>query len=254
MAELPHQPCPYEGCYSTDAFSYNTNGYGKCHSCSRDYPTCKDTLIVWAKEKYPTVYSMKHQEERVAVNSSTTSTMTKLSVVENLLTPVIRGYRDINKDVMAYYNVTTYVDANGEPVKQDYIYPAGGKKVRTLPKSFRAEGGFKGDELFGMDKFNAGCAKAVTITEGELDALSAYQMLGSKYPVVSLPSATPSGKLFEKCKDWLGSFEKIYLSFDSDGKSDGVAHKLANIFPNRVYNVPHDKYKDANEFLQAGAS
>jgi hypothetical protein len=96
-----------------------------------------------------------------------------------------------------------------------------------------------------MDKFNAGCAKAVTITEGELDALSAYQMLGSKYPVVSLPSATPSGKLFEKCKDWLGSFEKIYLSFDSDGKSDGVAHKLANIFPNRVYNVPHDKYKDA---------
>jgi hypothetical protein len=69
MAELPHQPCPYEGCYSTDAFSYNTNGYGKCHSCSRDYPTCKDTLIVWAKEKYPTVYSMKHQEERVAVNS-----------------------------------------------------------------------------------------------------------------------------------------------------------------------------------------
>ena len=141
MAELPHQPCPYEGCYSTDAFSYNTEGYGKCHSCSRKYPS-KDKLLPWANEKYPTAYSMD-SEERVAVNSSTTSTMTKLSVVENLLTPVIRGYRDINKDVMAYYNVTTYVDANGEPVKQDYIYPAGGKKVRTLPKSFRAEGGFK---------------------------------------------------------------------------------------------------------------
>jgi twinkle protein len=253
MAELPHQPCPYDGCYSTDAFSYNTEGYGKCHSCSRKYPS-KDKLLPWANEKYPTAYSMNSEQEKLVVNSTTTSTMTKLSVVENLLTPVIRGYRDINKDVMAYYNVTTYVDANGEPVKQDYIYPAGGKKVRTLPKSFRAEGGFKGDELFGMDKFNAGCAKAVTITEGELDALSAYQMLGSKYPVVSLPSATPSGKLFEKCKDWLGSFEKIYLSFDSDGKSDGVAHKLANIFPNRVYNVPHDKYKDANEFLQAGAA
>jgi len=178
---------------------------------------------------------------------------TTLSVVESILTPVVRGYRDINKDVMQYYNCSTYIDANGEPVKQEYVYPSGGKKTRTLPKSFRTDQGFKTDELFGMDKFNAGCAKAVTITEGELDAMSAYQMLGSKYPVVSLPSATPSGKLFEKCKDWLDSFEKIYLSFDSDGKSDGVAQKLANIFPNRVYNVPHDKYKDANEFLQAGA-
>jgi len=247
MSELPRQPCPYDGCYSTDAFSYNTEGYGKCHSCERKYPSCKDTLLPWASEKYPTVFAIK-KEMKVA-NSPTT-----LTVVESILTPVVRGYRDINKDVMQYYNCLTYIDANGEPVKQEYVYPHGGKKTRTLPKSFRTEQGFRTDELFGMDKFNAGCAKAVTITEGELDAMSAYQMLGSKYPVVSLPSATPSGKLFEKCKDWLDSFEKIYLSFDSDGKSDGVAQKLANIFPNRVYNVPHDKYKDANEFLQAGAA
>jgi hypothetical protein len=64
MAELPHQPCPYEGCYSTDAFSYNTEGYGKCHSCSRKYPS-KDKLLPWANEKYPTAYSMN--EERVAL-------------------------------------------------------------------------------------------------------------------------------------------------------------------------------------------
>jgi replicative DNA helicase len=112
---------------------------------------------------------------------------------------------------------------------------------------------FKSDELFGMDKFNAGCAKAVVITEGELDAMSAYQMLGDKVPCVSMPSATPSQKLFEKCRDWLDSFEKIYVSFDSDMKAEPVAQKLANLFPNRVYAIPHDKYKDANEFLEAGA-
>jgi replicative DNA helicase len=27
---------------------------------------------------------------------------------------------------------------------------------------------------------------------------------------------------------------------------------MANLFPNKVYRVPHDKYKDANEFLQSG--
>lgn len=89
---------------------------------------------------------------------------------------------------------------------------------------------------------------------GNCDAMSAFQMLGSKYPTVSLPSATPSKKLLENCKDWLGSFEKIYLSLDADDKADKFALALMNLFPGRVYRVPHDKYKDANEFLQDGKS
>jgi hypothetical protein len=57
-----------------------------------------------------------------------------------------------------------------------------------------------------MNLWNAGCAKYVTITEGEVDALSAYQMLLSNYvnPVVSLPSATPSKKLWENCRESWG--------------------------------------------------
>lgn len=242
---LSRKPCPYVDCGSSDAFSYHTEKMvGKCHSCGRGYPS-RHEVFDWAKEEYPTL------DQDTTIIKDTPMQPTPVVVHQEFLTPVFRSLRDIHQNTMEFYQVKTFVNSEGESVKQVYKYPSGGAKTRILPKSFRVEN-FKADELFGMDLFNAGCAKAVTITEGELDALSAYQMLGSKYPVVSLPSATPSGKLFEKCKEWLSSFEKIYLSFDNDGKAEGVAQKLANIFPNRVYRVPHDKFKDANEFLMAG--
>jgi twinkle protein len=221
---------------------------GKCHSCGRGYPSIHP-VYGWAEEEYPT----KRSTTTTIINDDNQrrQPMTQPVVVQEFLTPVYRSNRDIWQATMEFYGVQTFVNSDGESIKEVYKYPSGGTKTRILPKSFRVDN-FKSDELFGMQMFNAGSAKAVTITEGELDAMSAYQMLGSKYPVVSLPSATPSGKLFEKCKDWLSSFEKIYLSFDSDGKAEGVAQKLANIFPNKVYRVPHDKFKDANEFLMAG--
>ena len=245
MTNVAHKPCPYVDCGSSDAFSYNIDKcVGRCHSCGRGYPGRWDKFD-WVEDEYPTPEGKNQSKGEAKVT---------LSVVpsEEFLTPVYRGMRSISDDTMKFYGVQTHVNAEGDSVKQTYVYPSGGKKTRFLPKSFRVEN-FRSDELFGMDKFNAGSAKAVTITEGELDALSAFQMLGSKYPVVSLPSATPSNKLFEKCKDWLDSFDKIYLSFDSDNKAEGVAQKLSNLFPNRVYMVPHDKYKDANEFLEDGA-
>jgi twinkle protein len=105
-----------------------------------------------------------------------------------------------------------------------------------------------------MNLYPAGCSKMVTITEGELDALSASQMLKSQYtnPVVSLPSATPSKKLWENCKDWLGSFEKIILSVDNDEAGNALADRMARLFPNKIYRMQHGEYKDANDFLQAG--
>jgi twinkle protein len=158
--------------------------------------------------------------------------------------------RGINQQTMKDYNVLTYGD------KQEYIYPSGGVKVRCISdKKFYTKEGFRGDELFGMNLYTAGCSKTVTITEGELDALSVAQMLKSQYinPVVSLPSATPSKKLWENCSDWLNSFERIVLSVDNDDAGNAVADRVARLFPNKVYRVPHDKYKDANDFLQRDA-
>ena len=157
--------------------------------------------------------------------------------------------RGITEDTMEMFGVVTYGDT------QEYTYPTGGVKVRKLPKDFHAKNGFKGDELFGMNLFPAGCSKVVVCTEGELDALSAWQMLknGSFVnPVVSFPSANPSGKLWEKCKKYLDSFDKIVLSVDNDEAGQKLQAKMSEIFPDKTYIMNHGDLKDANDFLQAG--
>ena len=236
--DIPRQPCPYVSCGSSNAFSYNTEGFGKCHSCGSGYPS-RQEMHTWAKDKYPT----NKESNYMNVTEFTPKRIEDRSEGEH--TPL----RGIMLGTMKDYNVLTYDD------RQEYIYPSGGIKVRKLSdKAFYAKDGFKGDELFGMNLFPAGCSKMVTITEGELDALSAAQMLKSQYtnPVVSLPSATPSKKLWENCKDWLGSFEKIVLSVDNDEAGNALADRMARLFPNKIYRMQHGEYKDANDFLQAG--
>ena len=155
-------------------------------------------------------------------------------------------WRGIHKDTMEHFGVTTEDD------KVYFKYPSGGNKIRKKSaKEFFAQG-LKSDELFGMQLFPAGCSKMVTVTEGELDAMSAWQMLqNGKFmnPVVSLPSATPSGKLWEKCKNWLDSFDKIILSVDNDEPGRKVAEKVSLMFPGKVKIMNHGQHKDANDFL-----
>lgn len=236
MAEIAHQPCPFVSCGSSDAFSWNTNGYGRCHGCDSGYPSRKETFG-WAKEKYPV-------GEKMTVAEFTPKRIEASTQGRYL------SMRGITASTMEDFKVYTYED------RQEYVYPSGGIKVRRLDeKAFYAKNGFKGDELFGMNLFTAGCSKKVTITEGELDALSVAQMLKSSYinPVVSLPSATPSKKLWDNCHDWLNSFDQIVLSVDGDEAGNAVADKIAKMFPNKVYRVDHSKFKDANDFLKAGA-
>jgi len=242
--ELKHQPCPYTDCGSSDAFSYNTQHHiGFCHSCGKSYPKRKMRIFEWVSEKYPL---KSNKGEEVSDNEDLIETEEPKGFWD------FRGHRKVSSSSMTFYGVKSFVQ-DDLPVKHTYVYPDGSTKTRFFPKEFSTANGFKSDRLWGMDKFPAGSAKAVTITEGELDAMSAFQMLGSKYPVVSLPSATPSKKLLENCKDWLGSFDKIYLSLDADDKAERFALNLMNLFPGRVYKVPHDVYKDANEFLMADA-
>jgi twinkle protein len=235
MTELIHKPCPYEDCGSSDAFSYSTDKkIGYCHSCGYNYPS-KHKMFDWAKTEYPT-------NER---NSMPVIEHNREDFAE------LRGVTD---RTMKFYNCLTQYDGK-EAVSQKYIYPNGKSKYRTLKqKAFVTDPGFSSNEFYGMNLFNGGSAKSVTITEGELDAMSAFQMLGSRVPVVSLPSATPKRNILEHCKAWLDSFDKIYLSIDTDEKAESFAVNLMKLYPGKVYKVHHDKYKDANEFLQAGAA
>jgi KaiC/GvpD/RAD55 family RecA-like ATPase len=243
MTEVIHKPCPFVSCGSSDAFAYNVEKMtGKCHSCHRGYPN-RDEKYDWAEEEYPTRgFTPKAIEEELPVFED---------VVDKKESGKFVASRGITSNVMEFYGVKTY----GED-RQEYPYPSGGIKVRKFPKEFYAKNGFRGNELFGMNLFPAGSSKMVTVVEGEVDAMSAFQMLsqGSSYknPVVSLPSATPSGKLWEKTRGWLESFDKIILSVDNDEPGRKVAEIMFDLFPGKVHMMNHGQYKDANDFLMAG--
>lgn len=174
--------------------------------------------------------------------------------------------RGISRATAAKYGVTYGGEGN-------HIYPyynKGGRhianKQRTPEKKFPIEGVWAEATLFGQQLFPAGSAKFVTITEGECDAMAAYEMLGSKWPVVSVHSAGSAPKDVAENFEWLNSFETIVICFDKDEakyKPDGTvfypgqdaAQTVAGMFePGKVrIFTPRDDYKDANDYLLAKA-
>ncbi len=103
------------------------------------------------------------------------------------------------------------------------------KRRNIQDKRFSVEGDWGNGGLFGQQLFSKG-GKYVTITEGEFDAAAAYQMLGSKYPVVSVRNG--AGNAVQDIKtnyEWLDSFENIVICFDNDDAGRGAANAVAEI-------------------------
>lgn len=163
-------------------------------------------------------------------------------------------YRGITKETLKKFDVKTAIDSRGQPVAIVFPYEGDAKKWRMFAKKeFFSTGSMNEQSLFASSVFNAGSARAITITEGEIDALSVYQMLGSKYPVVSVRSATSARKDCERKQKYINSFEKIYLCFDNDEPGQKALKEVSQLFDiNKVYHVTLDKYKDPNEYLTHG--
>jgi twinkle protein len=140
-----------------------------------------------------------------------------------------------------------YTDAAGKDIAH---------KIRVVTdKSFRSQGNIKDAVLFGQAMWNKG-GKFVTIVEGELDALAAYQMMGSKYPVVSIKNGAASAvKDCQAQYEWLDSFDNIVLAFDSDDPGREAAAGVAELFGSKVKIVKMGQgYKDACDYLSDNKS
>jgi len=160
--------------------------------------------------------------------------------------------RGITKETFEFYDIRTKIDSEGKPISMGYVYPNKSVKVRTLPKGFHTVGDISKAGLFGRNLFGPGSSRSVTITEGELDAVSLYQVLRS--PCVSVRS---SGSAKLDCsidRSWLNSFERIYIAFDNDEPGRAAAAEVAKLFDyNKVYDVRFGGgRKDANDYLQHG--
>jgi twinkle protein len=160
--------------------------------------------------------------------------------------------RGITETTLRHYGVKTKINTEGKPVSIGFRYPNGSYKVRHLDrKDFYSEGEISSAGLFGRDKFAAGSHKYVTITEGELDALSLYQVTHA--PCVSIQSAGTGVRDCSVDREWLASFERVYLAFDDDAPGRDAAAAVAKLFDyNKVYQVKFSPKKDANEYLQEG--
>jgi len=158
-------------------------------------------------------------------------------------------WRGVTKEVMKFYDCKTKIDAEGVPVSLGFKYPNGAHKVRRLDaKEFYTSGEINKEGLFGTDRFAAGSHKYVTITEGELDALSLYQAI--RAPVVSVHSATSALRDCTHSRSWLGSFERVYLCFDNDAAGRDATRAVARLFEfNKVFVVPLAPRKDPNDWL-----
>jgi twinkle protein len=211
-----HLPCPNPRCLSSDALASYDDGHLFCFSCNTYFPpNNKGEFIIddFTYEYLP--------------------------------------WRHISRETYTLFNVKTKITANGEPVEIGFPYSNGSYKVRKLAsKDFRWQGESV-PGLFGLDKFSAGSHKYVTITEGELDACSLFQVLHS--PVVSVRSASSAVSDITAERSWLNSHERIYLAFDADAAGKEAVARVARLFDyNKIYVVKFTKYKDANDYLQAG--
>ena len=226
---LRHIAC--EHCGSTDANSLYDDGHTHCFACNT------------------TVMDSDYDEWTVKRDAVAPRAMEIKGTCKSI------PDRGISQATCEKYGVTTDGDNQYYPYTDaDGVRTA--VKQRNVPsKSFSITGDFKGATLFGQSLFHAG-GKAVTITEGELDALAAFQMQGSLYPTVSIRNGAQAA--LKDCKaqyEWLNSFDSVVICFDADEPGKKAAKEVAELFGNKAKIVQHKAgYKDACDYLIAGAT
>ena len=224
---LDRGACPE--CGSSDGNVRHSEGYSFCFVCETRFG---ESMQV------ETVIPMKRES-----NIKTVGTLGALTE------------RSISKETAQKYNTDVKVNGN---MNTHHIYKyfdeSGnniGNKVRNIStKDMWVEGSMTEALLFGQNIF-APNGKYITITEGEVDAMSAYELLGSKWACVSIK--TGAGSALRDCKkafEYLDSFDQIVISFDMDKQGRDASEKVAQLFSPNKCKIMHMEYKDANEYLQ----
>ena len=231
-----HTACPK--CDSSDAFALNDNGWGKCFSCGANVPPENSNTAEVIHMPSRGVKDTTRSSSTGAYNASQGVKYTNLAV------------RKINSNVCEFYGV----GFRGTDLVFPYNNNQAAKVRINNEKRFKTEGDWTASEaLFGQDKFPAG-GNTVVVVEGELDALSAYQMLGvRKVAVVSVRNG--AGSALKDCKanyEYLDSFKHVVFNLDSDPAGLKAQADCAELFSHKASCVvPANGYKDASDYLQS---
>ena len=239
-----HKPC--EDCGSSDALSSYSDGHTYCFSCTK-YRN--------ENNNRPRVIGInKHRDTSQIVTSTPPMDWTE---------------RRISKAVSDFYNVQIQGSTVVFPYYQEQA--RAGAKTRFADKRFITEGLFTDCGLFGHQTLNAAAkerSRTLVITEGEADALAAFQMVNripenalsvndgshrSLVPVFSIKSGAASAERdFKNNLELLEDFDRVFICFDNDFPGQTAAEKCARLLsPGKAF-IVHLEHKDACEYSSRG--
>tara|TARA_B100000767_G_scaffold149294_1_gene140654 strand:+ start:2950 stop:4587 length:1638 start_codon:yes stop_codon:yes gene_type:complete len=231
-----HLPCPL--CSSSDAVSVNADNSAYCFSC-------QEYIREYDMELQPTTNSNNEYEVKDYMKESNYA-----EIID----------RNISEQTCKKFGVTVKMDNMGTITNHYYPYhDTQGAKIATKTrytklKEFSIQGNTKNSGLFGQHLFSKN--KYCIITEGELDALSAYQMMlkGNYHtPVVSIKNGISSAvKDIKTSLEWLeNNFDNVIINFDNDEQGRVGAMKVAELFSPGKCKVMHlpEGFKDASDCL-----
>jgi twinkle protein len=226
---LDRGACPK--CGSSDGNVQHSEGYSHCFVCKTRFK------------------KGNNMEAEKIIPIRTESVMKTLGILGAL------SERSISKETAKKYNTDVKLNGNMNTHHIYKYFDEGGNnianKIREVAtKNMWAEGNMTNAGLFGQNMF-APKGKYITITEGEVDAMSAYELLGSKWACVSVK--TGAGSALRDCKkafEYLDSFDQIVISFDMDKQGRLASEKVAQLFAPNKCKVMHMEHKDANEYLK----
>jgi twinkle protein len=235
---IRHAACP--ACSSSDALSIYQKADGTidstCFSCGTYFPPDKTDQNAQARRKH--------------VNMD-------FSFIDALPS---RGWRErrVSLPVSEFYGIKSTMQGD-KCLKQHYPSTINGEIVGYKTRDCINKGEFpcigingKHTELFGQAKFQAN-GKFLVITEGELDAMSAYQMLSNeKYRTPCVSTTVGAGGTAEQIKanyKWVSSFETVVLCLDNDEPGQKAAEECARVLKPGQAKIMKLRLKDANEYL-----
>lgn len=232
-------------CGGSDSAGLNDNGSAYCFSCStymRDYEgEGGGNVVDNIKPIRPNVQHEAPQQRKTFLETGEFYTLSD---------------RCISLDTAKKYGVKSVKNQNGDIVEHSYPYFINHEqvaaKVRKQDKTFSWTAPPKGTGLFGQQLFQSG-GKYLTIVEGECDAMAAYELMGSKWAVVSIKNGAASAdKDIKENLEYVESFDNVIINFDNDKPGKEAAQKVARLLrpgKAKILNIPNG-YKDANDMLR----
>jgi len=162
--------------------------------------------------------------------------------------------RGLTEETIAAFKIAEQV--HGEKCYAVFPYLRDGELINAKyrnpedKRDMRQEGGAE-PCLFGWHLIDPR-ARTIAICEGEIDAMTLHQV---GIPALSVNAGAGNHQWIDNDWERLERFSEIYLCYDQDEAGQKGAKEVANrLGLDRCRVVAFDKAKDANEYLQAGAS